>query len=258
MQVGPSPDTPEPTKNSSKVQPMAVASSRGGAEPLRDADLAQNAVEASSASVSGSPYLPLQISLLRQVALVHARRGEFSQAVAILNRLIARQPNDANHYNNRGVLHWRAGQIVAAIADFNAALRLNPNLHNAYNNRANLHAAQGNWQASIQDYQQALNLNPFNVRARINLGITYRDMQDYPTAIACFDEALTFGNLTGQIYAERGRTYHLWGDWNYAIADYRKAIALLQRAIVRQVDAPKALAQRVQSWLGQLALGKTA
>ncbi|MEO0827132.1 MAG: tetratricopeptide repeat protein [Cyanobacteria bacterium J06635_15] len=252
MKIDPSPNTPEPAKDPSRPYPISV--SIAGHQPL--ATHPEDEGEANSSS--GLHGRPLQVSLLRQVALLEARRGDFKRAIAMLNRLITSHPSDADHYNNRGVIYWRSGQLAAAIADFSTALRLNPGLHNAYNNRANLYAAQGDFSAAIADYQQALNLNPFTVRARINLGITFREVKDYPAAIAYFDEALTFGKLAGQIYAERGRTYHLWGDWNCAVADYCKALPLLQIAKARQVDAPKALYQRVQDWLKQLASGKTA
>ena len=201
--------------------------------------------------------LNLPQSLMRQMALVEGRQGNFAKAIALLNRLIDCCPHSAEDYNNRGVVYWRMGKLGQAIADFNQALLINPALHNAYNNRGNIQATRGNRAGAIADYERCLDLNPFNVRARINLGVTYRETRRYGAALNCFDDALLFGQLEGQILAERVRTYHLRGDWNCAIANYSAALTKLSQISPRQLDGRR-MAQKVRGWLGQLMTAETA
>jgi tetratricopeptide (TPR) repeat protein len=177
-----------------------------------------------------------------------AAQGNYAVAIALLNQLIAIQPNSAIDYNNRGLMHFRNNQLAEALADLTQALEINPRLDSAYNNRANCYAAQGNLAAAISDYDIALDLNPANVRAWINQGVTFREMGIYDLAVENFDIALILASsLQERIYGERGRTYHLRGDWNCAVADYRQALELLSKQ-----PHLAGYRQKIQTWLNEL------
>ncbi len=191
-----------------------------------------------------SQYYPVQV----QQSLVQkfAQAGEWTEAIALLTQLIQQEPQNAVHYNNRGLLYFRSGNQVKAIRDYNYALEIDSYLDSAYNNRANYHATRREYDQAIADYETTLELNPLNIKAWINLGITYRDMGMYHLARENFDTALLFRQLEGNIYAERGRTHHLEGDWNWAIADYQKALTYLS---IEGVDQAR---RQVEKWMQQL------
>lgn len=190
-------------------------------------------------------------SYLRAWASEKAQQGSYGEAIALLNQLLNRNPQNAIDYNNRGLVYFQARQFDQAIADYNKALELNPRLAKAYNNRANYYAATGDLVAALADYDQALDFNPSYVRAWLNRGITLRDLERYPEAIENFDIALLLGQLEGHIYAERGRTYHLWGDWNCCIADYRRALTFLPEHST-STDPASRLRVQVETWLNEL------
>lgn len=193
-----------------------------------------------------------QETILRQRALTEAQQGNHREAIAIFNELIARNPSNANHYSNRGLIYFQSGQATAAIADYNRAIELNPRLDSAYNNRANYYAAQGQFLEAILDYDIALDLNPANVRAWINQGITFRELDMHDRALESFDLALCLGKLEGHVYAERGRTYHLRGDWNCAVGDYRRALDLLGQPGLTMENSSLRLYLQTESWLDEL------
>lgn len=193
-----------------------------------------------------------QETVLRQRALTEAQRGNPAEAIAIFSELIERNPNNANHYSNRGLVYFQTGQSAAAIADYDHALELNPCLDSAYNNRANYYAAQGKFLEAILDYNIALDLNPANVRAWINQGITFRDLEMYDRALDSFELALRLGKLEVHIYAERGRTYHLRGDWNCAVGDYHRVMEKLAQPSVNFENSALRLYLQVESWLEDL------
>lgn len=184
--------------------------------------------------------------LLKKQADLAAQQKDYDRALQLMNRLVAYEPNEASHYNNRGLIHYAIQDWKAAEADYTRAIELNPELDRAYNNRANLYARQHEWADAIADYDTAIDFNPLNVRARINQAITFREMSECEEALCCLDIALILVGsadednfLSASIYAERGRTHHLQGGWNCAIADYRKALSLSQN---------KALTHRVNKW----------
>ncbi len=193
---------------------------------------------------------------LRSCALSSAKKGNYTEAIALLTELIHRHPQNSVDYNNRGLIYFQSGEMPKALGDYNTALQLNPNLASAYNNRGNYHAAGAEFAAALSDYDQAIDLNPSYVRARINRGITLRDLAQYEEAIETFEVAMLFGQLEGHIWAERGRTYHLWGDWNCAIADYRRALTHLP-GLDRQSNMSMSgyrLHLQLENWLNELLL----
>ncbi|MEB3213505.1 MAG: tetratricopeptide repeat protein [Leptolyngbyaceae bacterium] len=189
---------------------------------------------------------------LRQEALHEARTGRHNNAIALFDELVSREPLNASHYNNRGLVYFQMDKFDQAIADYNKAITLNPELDSAYNNRANYYACKGQLLSAILDYDVAININPDNVRAWINQGITFRELYMFERSIECFDTALNLGQIEGNIYAERGRTYHLWGDWNMAIADYNRAIALLPFSADDLTSSSARLRLQVELWIDDL------
>lgn len=191
---------------------------------------------------------------LRFSALKLTQQGQYSEAIALLNKLIDRDYHNAIDYNNRGLIYFRSGEKQKAFCDYNTALKLNPKLGGAYNNRANYYVVCGDLAAAIADYDRAIDLNPTYVRARINRGITLRDLGQYKEAIDNFEIALLFGQLEAYIWAECGRTYHLWGNWNCALTAYNRAFILLSRIDPKKEVFSYRLHLRLESWLNELQI----
>ena len=189
---------------------------------------------------------------LRSCALKSAKKGDYNFAIAALNLLIKRHPENAIDYNNRGLVYFQSGERQKAVCDFNKALQINPRLASAYNNRANYYAEAGDLEAALADYEQALDLDPSHVRAWINRGITLRDLGEYTEAIDNFETALFFGKLQSYVLAEKGRTYHIWGEWNCAIADYHRALEKLPSRATQTDNQTIRLRLQVENWLNEL------
>ncbi|MEH1981214.1 MAG: tetratricopeptide repeat protein [Nostoc sp.] len=201
-----------------------------------------------------SSKLVFDKNYLRSSALKLAQKGYYNEAIALLNKLLDRDSNNAIDYNNRGLIYFQIGEKQKAFYDYNTALQLNLKLVAAYNNRANYYVSCGDLAAAITDYDHAINLNPSYVRARINRGITLRDLGQYEEAIDNFEIALLFGQLEAYIWAEYGRTYHLWGDWNCALTAYNRASTLLSRIDTKKEVFSYRLHLQLETWLNELLL----
>jgi tetratricopeptide (TPR) repeat protein len=191
---------------------------------------------------------------LRSCASKSAKNGDYKFAIAALNHLIERHPDNAIDYNNRGLVYFQSGEEAKAVRDFNKAIQINPRLASAYNNRANYYAGIGDLKAALADYEKALDLNPTHVRAWINRGITLRELGEFNEAIDNFETALFFGKLESYILAEKGRTYHAWGEWNCAIADYNRALTQLPSSAMGTDNHIQRLRLQVENWLNELLL----
>jgi Tfp pilus assembly protein PilF len=206
-----------------------------------------------------------QDKIFRQQAIRAAQQGQHAKAIALLNLLLDRNPNNASDYNNRGLIYFQSGHLEKALADYNRSLWLNPKQTKVYNNRANCYAALGRLAEAITDYEMAIDLDPANVRAWVNQGITFRDLEMYDEAVENFDLALQVNEivnnadrmgvnlvLQGHIYAERGRTHHLAGDWNCAVADYYRALDSLPLTKIPAAPNSCRLRLQVDAWLDDL------
>ncbi len=71
---------------------------------------------------------PEHIYALRGKALSLMQLGRNSEALHAFDDLIARDPNFAGNYANRGILNDRMGRYREAIADYEHALRLDPKI----------------------------------------------------------------------------------------------------------------------------------
>ncbi|MBN3963456.1 tetratricopeptide repeat protein [Nostoc sp. NMS8] len=209
-------------------------------------DLEQNPKESSK--------LVFDKNYLRSSALNLAQKGYYHEAIALFNKLLDRDSNNAIDYNNRGLIYFQSGEKQKAFCDYNTALQLNKKLVAAYNNRANYYVSCGDLAAAIADYDRAINLNPIYIRARINRGITLRDLGQYEEAIENFETALLFGQLEAYIWVEYGRTYHLWGDWNCALTTYNRASTLLSHIDAKKEVFSYRLHLQLETWLNELLL----
>ncbi|MGK7938835.1 MAG: tetratricopeptide repeat protein [Crocosphaera sp.] len=184
----------------------------------------------------------LRISTQRE-----AKQGNYKRAISLLDQLIARCPDSAIDYNNRGLMYLKIGNYEQALSDFNQAIAVNPRLDRAYNNRGNCYAKQGKLDKALENYEKALDINPYNQKVWINQGITLRELGNYELAIETLEIAKVIGKeYQGRIHAERGYTHYMRGDWNCAIADYRRALSELPKGDRYQQKVIKWLAQVLQ------------
>ena len=81
--------------------------------------------------------------------------GHFREAVGILDRAIALDPERATAYNARGYAYLRLHDFAAAVRDFSEAIRLRPEYANAYQNRAVARRRAGDAKGAAEDEGKA-------------------------------------------------------------------------------------------------------
>jgi Tfp pilus assembly protein PilF len=111
------------------------------------------------------------------------------QAIAILDRAIRRDPNDAEAYNIRGNVWDDMGDVDRALADYEQAIRIDPK-------------------------------NPATFRDR---GILWRRKGALDKALVDFDRAIRLSFSDAQVYSDRGLLWYEKGYHDRAIADFRRA-----------------------------------
>jgi tetratricopeptide (TPR) repeat protein len=89
--------------------------------------------------------------------------GNAEVAEAILNQLIADQPDFAEAWNRRAVLYYTQENYQLSLRDCQTAVQLNPNHFGAWHGIGLCQIAMRNYQAAIPAFRRALEIQPFAV-----------------------------------------------------------------------------------------------
>ena len=152
--------------------------------------------------------------------------GQTDRAIEAYSHAIELNPNDADAYNNRGVVYRGKGDYDRAIADYNKAIQLNPGYADAYNNRGVAYQSKGDFDSAVEDYSEALGLNPNSADVYNNRGAACYLKGDFDRAIEDFNTAMQIKPDYAEAYNGRGSVYSGKGNYDCAIKDYNKAIDL--------------------------------
>ena len=139
---------------------------------------------------SGSEPLPQ----LFDRALRASRDGRFGDALPLWDQVIARAPEDAAAWSNRGNVQLALGDPEAAIADQGRAMQLDPENPDPHLNRGTAEEALGQWAAAEADYRWILEANASageapDASALYNLGNVQGSRGNWAAARASFVEA---------------------------------------------------------------------
>ena len=160
------------------------------------------------------------------VALTHARKGDYEDAIEGFSNAIKLNPQLTPAYNNRGNVYKDRGENDRAIQDYDKAIKLNPNLAAAYNNRGNVYKDRGEYGCAIQDFDRAIELNTRYAEAYYNRGNAYSEIGKGDSAIQDYDRATKLDPRYVAAYTNRGIAYMQKGNLNRAIQDLNCSIEL--------------------------------
>ncbi len=109
-----------------------------------------------------------------------AETGKLTEAIAVCNRAIQDDPNNAEAYDRLGWALSQQGYLAEAISAYNQALRVNPTLAEAHNHLGLALSQQGNTREAIRAYSRAIQLKPNLEEAHRNLDVALRKQGVYP------------------------------------------------------------------------------
>jgi Flp pilus assembly protein TadD len=103
-------------------------------------------------------------------ALIYDARNEDQKAIGDYTKCIELDPDDADAYNNRGVIWGSLGKYDDAIKDYTYIIEnIDKEYSSAYNNRGYAYERIGEYENALIDYEAAINLHPNYVTAENNL-----------------------------------------------------------------------------------------
>ena len=146
------------------------------------------------ALVIGPPvaYIITIIARMRRY-LVRPRVRMPLEAIAQYNESIRGDPQNADHYYDRGRLYLNIGHFQRAINDYDKAIRLNPRHAVAHYLRGQAYGQMGQERQAIEDFNEAIQLNPRLVDAYFARARAYTVLGLEEDASRDIDQAVVLG-----------------------------------------------------------------
>jgi tetratricopeptide (TPR) repeat protein len=136
------------------------------------------------------------------------------------------ESENAEFYNNRGMVNDKEGLYDQAISDYNKALEINPKYAEAYSNRGVVYRRKGQYDRAISDYNKALEINPRDAEAYNNRGVAYSNKGQYDRAISDYSQAVEINQRFAGAYYGRGICYYYQKQYDKSWEDINKAQGL--------------------------------
>ncbi|MBF0164397.1 MAG: tetratricopeptide repeat protein [Magnetococcales bacterium] len=165
--------------------------------------------------------------------LLH-QRGERDEAIVMIQKAIAIDPNQPLFHNNLGIVFQNHGQPEAALAAYAKALKLDPNYQAAMSNLGTLHQALGEYDAAIACQERALKIQPNFFEAYANMGNIRCEQKRYDEAIVCYEQSLA-------IYPEYVSAMHNLAYVLQKLERHEEALSWLDKALTLRPDYLEAL-----------------
>jgi predicted TPR repeat methyltransferase len=119
------------------------------------------------------------------------QQGRNDEAVMLIEKSLALEPDRADCYNNLGIILQSSGKLERAIEAYQQAIALDPSHANAYSNLGVLLRATGKASEAEAAYRRAIRLDSDHIDAYTNLGILLNALKRTEEAAACFCKVIT-------------------------------------------------------------------
>ncbi|HKD11933.1 MAG TPA: sulfatase-like hydrolase/transferase [Thermoanaerobaculia bacterium] len=116
------------------------------------------------------------------VGIALADAGRIPEALAVFEKILARDPNNAVTLQNEGITRLKAGDAAGAVALFERALAINDKMPRALNAKGVAEANLNRPVDAIASWKRAAELDPRQYDALFNMGLVAQKIGDAATA----------------------------------------------------------------------------
>jgi tetratricopeptide (TPR) repeat protein len=152
--------------------------------------------------------------------------GRATDAIPVLLKAVAVDPNYAAPHFNLGLAYRDTGQLPAALAELETAVRLRPDAAAAQSALGVMLQASGRSAEALQHLRESARLAPASVEARTNLGLALMEAGQPEEAVAEHRRAVALAPNDPKPHNNLAGALQQAGDVQQAIVEYRKALSL--------------------------------
>ncbi len=180
---------------------------------------------------------PDNASVLHDLGVVHAQRGEFSRAAELIRKAVEIAPGKAAYHSTLGNIFTDLGLHEDAVTSHERALAITPDSAEVLVNRGTALFRGGRHEAAMASFARALAIRPEYVDAHCNCGSVLASLKRYTEAIASYDRAIAIDPGCAEAFADRGVALVELGRYDEALRSYDRALTI-------RADYPDALNNR--------------
>ena len=138
-------------------------------------------------------------------AIVLAEGNHWGEAKPLLQKVLARSPNDKRAQMVMGVVEYNTGDLAASAAHLTASLGQGPDDSNSRYFLGLVAKQQGDIPGAISQMEQSLAVNPRNAKALGSLGQLYLQQNDFAKARTALEKAIEINPNEAQNHYELAR-----------------------------------------------------
>lgn len=150
----------------------------------------------------------------------------FEKALILLNKYVARYPNEGFGYFMRGINFQRTGKLEQSIIEFNKLISAHPEYPYAYSTRGFVRHLRGDFKGAILDFDEGLKRDTNLAETYYNRGSSRYFLGDYARAIEDFTSAINQKSDFADAYNNRGDAKISIGAFDEALIDFKAAVSL--------------------------------
>jgi predicted O-linked N-acetylglucosamine transferase (SPINDLY family) len=169
---------------------------------------------------------PDHLDALQDYALLALGAGKPQAAAACAARWGALQPGSAEALVALGVAQRQCGRLAEAVASLTRAVALAPDMFDARMNLGNVLLDSATPVDALPHYQRALEIQPTSPSAHNNLGNLHRELRKPTEALAAYRRALELDPAHAWAWNNVGNILKDFGDTEAAIEAFRRSLAL--------------------------------
>ncbi|MDR2212149.1 MAG: tetratricopeptide repeat-containing glycosyltransferase family protein [Pseudomonadales bacterium] len=163
---------------------------------------------------------------LFHLALEHHQRGQFQQAIAVYDQVLALAPDNVEAYYNQAIALSRLGRRGEALKNYERAITLQANSHLLHFGRGNELDALGRYEEALASYERASNFKPDFFEAYDNRGNVLSKLNRHEEALVNHERGIALRPEIAELHYNRGHVLAELSRYDEALASYDRAIAL--------------------------------
>jgi tetratricopeptide (TPR) repeat protein len=157
---------------------------------------------------------------------VQLQKREYTEAIRYYSEAIAKKPDFADAYNNRGLAKFRNDDREGALADYTRAIDADPDFGTAYFNRAEVRLETGDAAGSVADLERIGKQYNDSTFYQTRLADAYVRLNKTAQAQVAYDRALQLDPTNVEALTNRGAFYFSQKAYDAAGQDVRRALQL--------------------------------
>jgi arylsulfatase A-like enzyme/Tfp pilus assembly protein PilF len=165
-----------------------------------------------------------KLELMAKLGIYLHETGQHKKSIAVLQAVLAEDPDHAEALNYLGISYWRSGQYEKAIPSFKKLIALDSGYASAYNNLGSVYLSQKQYELAAKHFTNAIKYDPKLAGPYNGLGVISANKGDDSIAIENWIKAV---ELDSQQY---DALYNL-GILLTQVGRFEEAILYLERFI---------------------------